>query len=68
MALWQAGFAGLHYASRHDPELASRSRAVFGKLGDEAILEEGVVLQGLTDVADDMADHVGYTIVSGLPL
>ncbi len=67
-ALWTAGFSGLHYASRHDPELASRSVALFGKAGDESSLEEGVVLQPLTEVADDMADHFGYSIVSGRPL
>lgn len=66
MRLWQAGFSGVCYPARHDVELATRSVALFGKPGLESAVM--AALQPLRATAEEMAQHFGYTIVSGRPL
>lgn len=73
--LREAGFAGVHYAARHDPSLGSRSIALFGKVtsGDEAdepwaewIDESAAATAPLPrDLIDELRDTYGFTIVSG---
>lgn len=67
-ALWQAGFSGVHYLSRFDASLETRSIAVFGKPGDEAEYESAATVWPLGDFADEMAAHFAKPIVAGRSL
>ena len=75
--LREAGFSGVHYAARHDPTLASRSVALFGKAvasGDtnasvaewdhESIVEAGPISAGVRNGLRAF----GFTILGGSTL
>jgi hypothetical protein len=67
-ALWQAGSSGILYAGRYDVTLQTRSIALFGKPAYEAQFEETTRTGPLHDVAEEMADLYGYTILTGRSL
>jgi RES domain-containing protein len=67
-ALWQAGFGGIIYGGRYDVTLQTRSIALFGKPEDAAQLQETTRTGPLAEVAEDMADLYGYTIITGRSL
>ena len=52
--LWEAGFDGVYYATRHDPQLTERSVAVFGNQGDEAADEQARLSCTTTPLPDDL--------------
>jgi hypothetical protein len=65
-ALFAAGFDGVRYYARHDPQLTSTSVAVFGPPGpDDKLLETLVPPVALSafDQLDELTDHFGYVIV-----
>ncbi len=77
--LYEAGFAGVHYAARHDPRLGSRSVALFGKHSEasaEISTTEEWQHDNLTttepigpDLIDELVDQYGLTVVGdGSPL
>jgi hypothetical protein len=74
LRLWEAGFAVIHYAARHDPSLSSRSVALFGKPQDpvdpiaDHAEEQLVDTAPLGALAERMAEHFGFVIVSGTSL
>lgn len=75
LRLREAGFAGVHYAARHDPTLGSRSIAVFGKASSGEGLAEpwSEWVEESTATADpiplplveDLRNTFGFTIVGG---
>jgi hypothetical protein len=67
-ALWQAGFGGIHYASRHDVTFQTRSIALFAKPEEHVQYAEVSWTRPLSDVAAQIADEYGFQILSGLSL
>lgn len=73
--LREAGFAGIHYAARHDPTLGSRSIALFGKAaaqdGPSEPLSEWIEETTATTtpipagLLDELRDSYGFTILGG---
>lgn len=65
-ALFAAGFDGVRYQARHDPQLTSTSVALLGPQGqDDKLLEIVVPGEVLTDVdgLDEWVDRFGYMVV-----
>jgi hypothetical protein len=70
--LGDAGFDGIYYAARHDPQFTERSVAVFGQRGDRTADErkrfECTTAPLPSDALIDLADHFGITVLPSTDL
>ena len=75
LRLREAGFAGVHYAARHDPTLGSRSIALFGKATSgqgpaepwsEWLEESAATITPIPrGLIDELRGTYGFTLVGG---
>jgi hypothetical protein len=54
LRLWDAGFDGIYYAARHDPQFTERSVALFGAPGDQTASERKRFDVASAAISDDV--------------
>jgi hypothetical protein len=62
--LWEAGFDGIYYAARHDPQFTERSVALFGAPGDQTANERKRFDVASAPIPDDVLAELQMTTPS----